>query len=151
MRDHLTKQRIAGTALTSAKPIELPNSSVTAAAATSTPAAASASASASKALSKEERKKLIRQEGGPFAFNTKFGALNPFAIYYGLTSIVLGLAWYAALTLYQGVHVLGRGQFDKQRRIPIALNQLWGETLMFLTRCRPAMEHRDILNKFYKE
>ena len=99
----------------------------------------------------QQRRDLIRQEGGPLSFNTKFGALNPFAIYYGLTSIVLGLPWFAALTMYQLFQVVTFGRFDKLRRIPIFLNQLWGESLMLLTRCYPVMECRDILKKFYKE
>jgi hypothetical protein len=113
---------------------------------------ASKNAAKSASLSKQQqRRDLIRQEGGPFSFNTKFGALNPFAIYYGVTSIVLGLPWFAALTMYQLFQFITFGRFDKLRRIPIQLNQLWGETLMLLTRCFPVMEHRDILKKFYKE
>jgi hypothetical protein len=99
----------------------------------------------------QQRRQLIRQEGGPLSFNTKFGALNPFAIYYGATSIVLGLPWFAALTMYQLFQCITFGRFDKLRRIPIHLNQLWGETLMFLTRCFPVVENRDILKKFYNE
>lgn len=102
-------------------------------------------------MSKAQRKALIRQEGGPLAFDTKYGALNPFAIYYGLTSIALGLVWYVALVLYQGLRFITRGRLDPYRRIPIFLNQIWGESLLILTRCRPVMERRDILKKFYRE
>lgn len=113
---------------------------------------ASNTAEKSSTLTKQQQRlQLIRQEGGPLSFNTKFGALNPFAIYYGVTSIVLGLPWFAALTMYQLFQFITFGRFDKLRRIPIHLNQLWGESLMFLTRCFPEMERRDILKKFYKE
>jgi hypothetical protein len=103
------------------------------------------------ALTKEQRKKLIRKEGGLFAFDTKYGALNPFAIYYGLTAIALGIPWYFALSLYQAFQWLTRERFDKNRRIPIFLSHLWGVTLLRLTRCYPKMENREILKKFYKE
>ena len=52
--------------------------------------------SAADKLTKQKR--LIRKEGGRFAFNTKYGALNPFAIYYGLVAIFLGIPWFFALT-----------------------------------------------------
>jgi hypothetical protein len=141
--EHLKKQRIVAAALTASTPIDDPSVAAVVPAET-VPTTTSA-------LSKEQRKRMIREEGGPLAFDTKFGALNPFAIYYGLTAIALGLFWYAALTLYQGLRVITGGRFDRSRHIPITLNQIWGEALMFLTRCRPKMEHRDILAKFYME
>jgi 1-acyl-sn-glycerol-3-phosphate acyltransferase len=98
----------------------------------------------------KQRLEYIRQEGGRFSFNTKYGALNPFAIYYGVTSILLGLPWFVALTMYQFFQVITFGKFDKLRRIPIHLNQLWGESLMALTRCFPEIIHRDVLQNFYK-
>ncbi len=106
-----------------------------------------------KIQSTKQRQKLeyIQSEGGRFSFNTKYGALNPFAIYYGITSILLGLPWFMALTVYQFLQLITFGRFDRLRRIPVMLNQLWGESLMALTRCRPEMIHRDILQKFYKE
>jgi hypothetical protein len=61
------------------------------------------------------------------------------------------LPWFAALTMYQLFQFVTFGRFDKLRRVPIFLNQLWGETLMLLTRCYPVMESRDILKRFYKE
>jgi hypothetical protein len=99
----------------------------------------------------QQRMDYIRSEGGQFSFHTKYGALNPFAIYYGMTSILLGLPWFVALTLYQFVQFITLGRFDKLRRIPVHLNQLWGESLLVLTRCYPEMIHRDILQKFYQE
>lgn len=62
---------------------------------------------------KEARRKQIREEGGPLAFNTKYGALNPFAIYYGLTAIVLGLPWLFALTCCQLLYTITGGRVDK--------------------------------------
>jgi hypothetical protein len=106
-----------------------------------------------KIQSTKQRQKLeyIQSEGGRFSFNTKYGALNPFAIYYGVTSILLGLPWFIALTCYQLLQFITMGRLDRLRRIPVYLNQLWGESLLVLTRCFPEMIHRDILQKFYKE
>lgn len=61
-----------------------------------------------------ERKELIRQEGGIFAFDTKYGALNPFAIYYGFVAIFLGIPWFAALTACQLFYFVTRNKIDKQ-------------------------------------
>ena len=103
-------------------------------------------------LTKQQQKlEYIKSEGGRFSFNTKYGALNLFAIYYGLTSIVLGLPWFAALTCYQLLQVITFGRFDRLRRIPVQLNQLWGVSLLVFTRCFPEMIHRDRLQQFYKE
>jgi hypothetical protein len=63
---------------------------------------------------KLERKQLVRQEGGRFAFDTKFGALNPFAIYYGLVAIVLGIPWIVALTFCKVFYFVTRGKIDTQ-------------------------------------
>ena len=62
---------------------------------------------------KQERRKQIKEEGGPLAFNTKYGALNPFAIYYGLTAIVLGLPWLMALIVCQLLYVISGNRIDK--------------------------------------
>ena len=62
-----------------------------------------------------------RSEGGLFTFNTKYGALNPYAIYYGLTSIFLGLFWYAALTGIQFLYFITGGRIDKRVRRIISL------------------------------
>lgn len=67
-----------------------------------------------KERKKQERKQLIRQEGGRLAFDTKYGALNPFAIFYGLTAILLGIPWYIALTLCQVFYFLTGNKIDKQ-------------------------------------
>jgi hypothetical protein len=62
----------------------------------------------------EERKKLIRKEGGLFAFDTKYGALNPFAIYYGLVAIFFGIPWFVALSLCQFLYFVTGRKLDKQ-------------------------------------
>jgi len=112
---------------------------------------ADSSALSAKDLKAQERKELIRKEGGPLAFNTKYGALNPFAIYYGLVSILLGLPWFVALTACQLFYFVTRNKIDKQRRIPVFINHLWGVLVMRFSRSFPTIENREILKKFYKE
>jgi hypothetical protein len=63
---------------------------------------------------KEQLWQKARTEGGRFSFNTKYGALNPYAIYYGLTSIFLGLFWYVALTGIHFLYFITRGRIDKR-------------------------------------
>lgn len=99
---------------------------------------------------KAERRKKIREEGGLFAFNTKYGALNPFAIYYGLVAIFLGIPWLFALTFCQLFYFVTRGKIDKQRRMPVFISHVWGTALMRLTGCYPKMVNRHILKEFYK-
>lgn len=62
---------------------------------------------------KEALKAKALREGGPLTFNTKFGALNPFAIYYGVTSILLGFIWFAALSGCELLYFLSRGKIDR--------------------------------------
>ena len=97
------------------------------------------------------RRKQLRQEGGLFSFNTKYGALNPFAIYYGLVAILLGVPWFVALTTYQVLRALTGGRLDKRRKIPVLMNHVWGTLLMRLTRSFPVMENKHLLKEFYKE
>jgi hypothetical protein len=92
-----------------------------------------------------------RKEGGVFTFNTPYGALNPFGIYYGLTSILLGLPWFVVLTLCQLFYKVTGGRFDKKRRTPIFFTHIWGTALMRLCRCFPKIEGSEILKEFYKE
>jgi hypothetical protein len=61
--------------------------------------------------------KELRAEGGPLTFNTPIGALNPFAIYYGLVSIFLGIPWYFALKGCQLMYFITGGRFDKKVRL----------------------------------
>lgn len=110
----------------------------------------STTASSAKEQKIAALKRQVREEGGRFAFYTKYGALNPFAIYYGLVAIGLGIPWFLALTVYQGLAWVTRGKIDKQRLIPVWINHLWGTALMRLTRCYPKMENKDVLKKFYK-
>ena len=100
---------------------------------------------------KQERKALIRKEGGLFAFDTKYGALNPFAIYYGLVSIILGIPWFIALTLCQLMYKITGDRFDRRRRIVITITHVWGTLLMRLTHCFPKIENHKTLLDFYKE
>ena len=100
---------------------------------------------------KQERAEMIRAEGGRLAFDTKYGALNPYAIYYGLTSIVLGLVWFVALSTAQLFYFVTRNRFDKNRRIPVFLSHVWGTLLLRMTRSFPVMENRDVLLDFYKQ
>jgi hypothetical protein len=63
----------------------------------------------------DKKKKTIqdlRAEGGPLTFNTPIGALNPFAIYYGCTSIFLGIPWFVACKFCQFLYWISRGKFD---------------------------------------
>lgn len=136
-------------------PARLPQTSRRHASAQRFSAATAATGEGEPALSSADQKKeahrqLIRQEGGRFAFDTKYGALNPFAIYYGLTAILLGIPWFAALTVYQLFAWVTRGKIDKQRKIPVLISHVWGTTLLRLTRCYPKMENLGILKKFFK-
>jgi hypothetical protein len=72
-----------------------------------------------KPWKKEELKLQALKEGGPLTFNTKFGALNPYAIYYGLVSIGLGLIWYAALNAAHFLYLVTGGRIDKRVSIPM--------------------------------
>jgi len=93
----------------------------------------------------------LRREGGFLSVNTPIGGLNPYAIYYGLTSLFLGLPWFAALKASQFTYWITRGRFDKNRRIPVFLSHVWGVALMRLTRSYPEIENLEILEKFYEQ
>lgn len=62
---------------------------------------------------KKKRQEDIRKEGGLFAFNTKYGALNPYGIFYGLTAISLGLVWFVALASCQLFYFITGNRFDR--------------------------------------
>jgi hypothetical protein len=64
----------------------------------------------------KEKKTLkdFRKEGGILTFNTPIGALNPYAIYYGLTSLILGIPWFIALKTCQFLYWITGGRFDKK-------------------------------------
>ena len=65
-----------------------------------------------KEIKKKKTLKELRAEGGPLTFNTPIGALNPFAIYYGLLSLALGLPWYVVLKSCQLLYFVTRGRVD---------------------------------------
>ena len=78
--------------------------------------AASTSGEGSPSPATTSKKKdwaTLRKEGGPLTFNTPIGALNPFAIYYGLMSLFLGVPWFIALKLLQCMYFITGGRFDK--------------------------------------
>ena len=112
---------------------------------------ASSEATTSSLTTKQQKRlQQIRNEGGPLAFNTKFGALNPFAIYYGLVSIGLGLIWFMALSACQLMYKLTGNRVDRKRRIPVFLSHVWGTLLMTFTGCFPKVENGDIVKNFHK-
>jgi len=94
---------------------------------------------------------LLRAQAGAFAFKTKYGVLNPFALWYGFVSIGLGLFWFVGLTMYQFFAFVTRGKVDKNRLIPNLLNQTWGTLLMFFCNSFPKIEGQEHLDKLYKE
>ena len=98
-----------------------------------------------------ELKKQVKKEGGRFAFYTKYGALNPYAIYVALVSIFLGIPWFLAQCCLQLFYTVTRNKIDKQRRISILCSHIWGTTLMTLTRNWPKLEGREKLQEFYKQ
>ena len=102
-------------------------------------------------MTKQQRRiAQIRKEGGIFAFNTKFGALNPFAIYYGITSILLGFIWVTAITACDILYKLTGNKIDSRRRVPVFLSHIWGRLLMLFTGCTPTIVNGDIVKDFHK-
>ena len=79
----------------------------------------SASGEVSTSAPKKKKKSIkdFREEGGILSINTPIGALNPFAVYYGLLSLFLGVPWYIALKSCQFLYWVTRGKFDKKVRI----------------------------------
>ena len=65
---------------------------------------------------KKKTYKELRAEGGPLTFNTPIGALNPFAIYYFVTSVVLGIPWFLSCKLCQFMYWITRNKFDPKVR-----------------------------------
>ena len=110
----------------------------------------STSTTATKLTKQQKRMQQIRKEGGIFAINTKLGAINPFAIYYGLVSIALGLVWFVALTSSQLFYKLTGGRFDKKRRLPVFFSHVWGTLLMLFTASFPKVENWDVIRDFHK-
>ena len=78
-----------------------------------TPTAAPAAAPAgTKNVAKKKTLQDLRAEGGPFTFNTPIGALNPFALYYGITSVVLGIPWFIGCQICRFLSWITGGRFD---------------------------------------
>lgn len=113
--------------------------------------ATAASALTPSDLRKKERKEWVRRDGGIFAFNTKFGALNPFAIYYGFVAVFFGIPWYFALTLCQFLYFITGNRWDPQRRVPVFLTHIWGTLLLRFTHSFPKVENYSILKEFYQK
>lgn len=88
---------------------------------------------------------------GMLSFKTKYGYINPFGVYYGAVAILLGLPWYAALSLIQLLYKITNEKIDKMRKWPCIVSHVWGYVLLKLTRSYPQIENQDILDKFYKE
>lgn len=65
---------------------------------------------------RRSHRKKIRAEGGLLAFDTPFGALNLFAIYWGSLSVALGAFWYAAFTLCRIFYFVTGNRVDKKVR-----------------------------------
>jgi hypothetical protein len=99
----------------------------------------------------EQRDAQIQKQGGLFTVRTKFGALNPYAVYYGTVSILLGIPWFLALTAYQLFAFITRDKLDKNRAIPVFLTHIWGTLLLRLTRSYPTFENQQVLVDFFKE
>lgn len=80
--------------------------------------AASSASEEIPTYSQKKKKTLrdFRKEGGLLTFNTPIGALNPFAIYYGLMSLFLGIPWLIALKASQFLYWITGGRFDKKVR-----------------------------------
>ena len=61
---------------------------------------------------KIERRERVKNLGGPLAFCTPYGAMNPYGIFYGLTAIALGIIWYLELTACKIFYFLTRNRID---------------------------------------
>lgn len=88
---------------------------------------------------------------GRFTFKSKYGYLNPFAIFYGATSILFAIPWFISLTLCQMVYKMTNNTWDQMRRVPVLLNQTWLVFVLTVCRCFPKIENPEILEEFYKE
>ena len=109
-----------------------------------------ATAPDSESNKKVQLSSQIRKEGGLFAFNTKYGALNPYALYYGVTSVFLGLFWFVALLGCELLYTVTNGKVDKLKRLPSFFSQIWGEALMKVALVQPEVVGKDILDKFFE-
>jgi hypothetical protein len=74
--------------------------------------------------------------------------LNAFGVFYGVTSILLGIPWFFGLLLCELQQKLLPG-LDPTKRVPIFFGNIWGHTLLFFTRCFPVMEGREHLDNVF--
>lgn len=108
------------------------------------------SSSTTTLTKQQKRMQQIKKEGGIFAFNTKFGAVNPYALYHGTVAIALGLVWFVALSFSQLFYTLTGGKLDKKRRLPVFCSHVWGTLLMLFTWSFPKVENGDVIKEFHK-
>lgn len=97
-----------------------------------------------------ERAARIKHLGGPLAIATPIGGMNPYGIFYGITSILLGILWWLELTACRFLYFVSRNRVDSKRIIPNLCNQIWGTFGMFFTRGFPEYVNMHILEEFYK-
>jgi len=96
---------------------------------------------------KEDRRAMIKSQGGKFAFDTKYGALNPYAIYSGTAASLLGLVWYIEMMLCRLFYFITRNKIDSKRYIPMLFSLAWGRMVMVVTGLFPEVENRKALKK----
>lgn len=99
----------------------------------------------------EDSSGTSKTKRGLFTFKSKYGYLNPFAIYYGFISIFFGIPWFFAITACQIFYKLTNNKIDKFRRIPVFFSTIWGHFLLSFTGCYPEVQNPEILEKFFKE
>jgi len=100
----------------------------------------------------EQEKGVIKKKiavGGPLSFNTKYGRLNPFGIYWLLLSSSLGLVWFALLQLCRLFYWVTGNRFDKNKRIPTFFSHVWGTLLLRLSNSYPPVENRELLDDLF--
>jgi len=89
------------------------------------------------------------KDGGILSFQTKYGRLNPYAIYYGTVAILLGLPWFVGLVLCQLFYKFTSERWDVNKRMPHFISHLWGMSLLRLSRSYPKVEGKQILTEFF--
>lgn len=76
--------------------------------------------------------------------------LNIFGAIYGFLAISLSSFWMAGTYISRGLHAIFGDRFDRNRRVPIALGNIWGWVVMHLTRCHPIIKGRENLEPIEK-
>jgi len=110
-----------------------------------------ATAASSTATSSDEPTPTTKsgKDGGLLSFQTKYGRLNPFAIYYGATAILLGLPWFVGLTFCKVFYKITGERWDVNKRMPHFISHIWGMSLLRLSRSYPKVEGKEILEEFF--